>query len=70
MTTTTQPITAFHNDRYSDLLLSVLDPEFPGVTDEELRRVLDHLVGPLFTTQPSTRRMPSSRSTQLTNVAA
>lgn len=43
-------IAAFHSDRYSDVLLSVLAPKFPGVTDEELRRALDHPVGPLFTT--------------------
>lgn len=43
-------IAAFHSDRYSDVLLSVLAPKLPGVTDEELRRALDHLVGPLFAT--------------------
>jgi hypothetical protein len=43
-------IAAFHNDRYSDVLFSVLAPRFPGVTGEELHRALDHPVGPLFTT--------------------
>ena len=43
-------VAAFHNDRYSDVLLSVLAPKLPGVTDEELRRALDHPVGPLFAT--------------------
>jgi hypothetical protein len=41
-------IAAFHDDRYSDALLSALSPKFPGVTDEELRRALDNPVGPLF----------------------
>lgn len=41
-------IAAFHNDRYSDRLLSVLAPKFPGVVDEELRRALERPVGPLF----------------------
>jgi hypothetical protein len=43
-------IAAFHGDRYSDVLLSALAPKFPGVTDEELRRALDHPLGPLFAT--------------------
>jgi hypothetical protein len=43
-------IAAFHSDRYSDVLLSVLAPKLPGVTDEELRRAFDHPVGPLFAT--------------------
>jgi len=43
-------IAAFHNDRYSPLLLSILAPKFSGVTEEELRRALDHPVGPLFET--------------------
>lgn len=43
-------IAAFHNDRYSAELLSTLAPKFPGVTEEELRRALDHPAGPLFET--------------------
>ena len=43
-------IAAFHNDRYSDVLSSVLAPKLPGVTGEELRRALNHPVGPLFAT--------------------
>jgi hypothetical protein len=43
-------IAAFHNDRYSDVLSSVLAPKLPGVTDEELRRALNHPLGPLFAT--------------------
>jgi hypothetical protein len=64
-------IAAFHNDRYSGVLLSVLAPKLPGVTDEELRRALDHPVGPSSRPQPSSTRRPASfRSAQLTNVAA
>jgi hypothetical protein len=43
-------VAAFHDDRYSDAVLSALLPKFPGVSDDELRRALDHPVGPLFTT--------------------
>jgi hypothetical protein len=43
-------IAAFHNDRYSEELLSAAAPKFPGVANEELRRALDHPVGPLITT--------------------
>lgn len=43
-------IAAFHNDRYSAVLLSALAPKLPGVAEEELRRALDHPVGPLFDT--------------------
>lgn len=50
-------IAAFHNDRYSPVLLSTLAPKFPGVTEEELHRALDHPVGPLFET-------PAIRTTQ------
>jgi hypothetical protein len=43
-------IAAFHNDRYSAALLSTLAPKFPFATEDELRRALDHPVGPLFET--------------------
>lgn len=43
-------IAAFHNDQYSPQLSATLLPKFPGVTEEELRRALDHPVGPLFET--------------------
>jgi hypothetical protein len=43
-------IAAFHNDRYSEELLRALAPKFPGVNDEELRRALNHPLGPLFDT--------------------
>ena len=43
-------IAAFHNDQYSEALLSALVPKFPGVTDDELCRALDHPVGPLLAT--------------------
>jgi hypothetical protein len=43
-------IAAFHNDRYSDVLLSALAPKLPGVSGEELRRALDHPLGALFAT--------------------
>jgi hypothetical protein len=43
-------IAAFHNDQSSDELLSAVAPRFPGVTVDELRRALDHPVGPLITT--------------------
>jgi hypothetical protein len=43
-------IAAFHNDRYSDVLSSVLAPKLPGVTDEELRGALNHPMEPLFAT--------------------
>lgn len=43
-------IAAFHSDRSSHALFAVLAPKFPGVTDLELRRALDHPVGPLLTT--------------------
>ena len=43
-------VAAFHDDRYSDELFSALAPKFHGVTDDELRRVLNHPVGPLFAT--------------------
>lgn len=43
-------IAAFHSDRYSDVLLSALVAKFPGITDEQLRRALDHPVGPFFAT--------------------
>jgi hypothetical protein len=63
-------IAAFHNDRCSDVLSSVLAPKLPGVTDEELRRALNHPVGPLLRPQPSSTRRPALfRSAQLTNVA-
>ena len=37
-------IAAFHNDRYSNVLLTALAPKFPGVTDE-LRRALECPLG-------------------------
>lgn len=43
-------IAAFHNDRYSDALLSAAAPKFPGIAVDELRRAFDHPVGPLITT--------------------
>jgi hypothetical protein len=43
-------IAAFHNDRYSDELFAALAPKFPGITAEELRRALDHPIGPLIGT--------------------
>ena len=43
-------IAAFHNDRYSPELLSALAPKSPSVPVDELRRALDHPVGPLITT--------------------
>jgi hypothetical protein len=43
-------IAAFHNDRYSETLWSAIAPRFPSVAPEELRRALDHPVGPLITT--------------------
>jgi hypothetical protein len=43
-------IAAFHNDRYSDELLSALAPKFPGINAEALDRALDHPVGPLIAT--------------------
>lgn len=43
-------IAAFHNDGYSDALLSAAASKFPGVAVDELRRAFDHPVGPLITT--------------------
>jgi hypothetical protein len=43
-------IAAFHSDRSSDALLSIAAPKFPGVSPEQLRRALDHPIGPLFRT--------------------
>ncbi|ETA92402.1 hypothetical protein [Mycobacterium intracellulare] len=41
-------IAAFHDDRYTDALASAAAPKFPGITTDELRRALDHPVGPLI----------------------
>lgn len=41
-------IAAFHNDRYSQAVASALSPKFPGVAPDDLRRGLDHPVGPLI----------------------
>jgi hypothetical protein len=43
-------IAAFHNDRNSEALLSIAAPKFPGVSADELRRALDHPIGPLIRT--------------------
>ena len=43
-------IAAFHNDRYSEALLSALATKFTRVSEHELGRALDHPIGPLFTT--------------------
>lgn len=43
-------LAAFHDDRFSDVLFSALTPKFPTITDDELRRALDHPLGPLFAT--------------------
>jgi hypothetical protein len=43
-------ISAFHTDGYSLELIETLGPKFPGVTKDQLRRALDHPVGPLFGT--------------------
>jgi hypothetical protein len=50
-------IAAFHNDRYSEALLSALATKFTRVSEQELRRALDHPVGPLFDT-PAIRATP------------
>jgi hypothetical protein len=47
-------LAAFHGDRYSDALFPALTRRFPTVTDEELRRALDHPAGPLFPTSAIT----------------
>lgn len=43
-------IAAFHDDRYSDELVAAVAPKFPGIGAGDLRRALDHPVGPLITT--------------------
>jgi hypothetical protein len=53
------------------VLLSVLAPKLPGVTDEEHRRALDHPVGPLFATPAIIHTKTGFiQISQLTNVAA
>ena len=41
-------IAAFHHDVCTDGVLAALLPKFPKVSDEMLRRALDHPAGPLF----------------------
>jgi hypothetical protein len=43
-------IAAFHTDQTSETLLAILANKFPGVSLDGLRRALDHLLGPLFST--------------------
>jgi hypothetical protein len=50
-------IAAFHSDQHSDELVAALTPRFPGICAEELRRALDHPVGPLIAT-PAIRVTP------------
>jgi len=54
-------ISAFHEDRHSDAMFPALTRRFSLLTDEELRRALDHPAGPLFTT-PAIR--PFGKSVQ------
>ena len=43
-------IAAFHDDRYAEALFPALSRKFLRLSDDELRRALDHPVGPLFST--------------------